>query len=183
LLATGVLLTDKGKLRRLRCGTRRRRRMMGPVRYVTTLAILALALAPATAQAESILAADLQAQIDGGVAPPILDVRSTGEFARGHVPGAHHAPFHDVTAHARRLGLDPHAPVIVYCEHGPRAWLARIALRWAGFTDVRLLEGHMSRWRKQGLAIEVTGWKCIDQARDDGLPFDTAPEPPALEPP
>ena len=123
-------------------------------RAAATLLVVGLALAPSGARAESVPPATLQAQIDAGTAPPILDVRSGGEFARDHVPGARHAPFGDVTAHATALGLDPRAPVVVYCEHGPRAWMARAALRWAGYTDVRLLEGHMSAWRKARRPVE-----------------------------
>ena len=92
--------------------------------------------------------------ITSGSAPPILDVRSTAEFRRGHVPGAVHIPFQSV---AWRLNEVPGAAgdtVIVYCGHGPRAYLAAVALRrWAG-RRVLYLQGHWSKWRQAGLPIE-----------------------------
>jgi hydroxyacylglutathione hydrolase len=123
---------------------------------VIALALVALALGTSHAHGESVEPAALEAQLAAGTAPPILDVRSASEYARDHVPGAVHAPFTSVSAHVEALHLDPRAPVVVYCEHGPRAWMARVALRWAGFTDVRLLSGHMTTWRSQGRPIETS---------------------------
>ena len=123
-------------------------------RHVLAALVVAVAIVTGEATVEAVEPAALQAEIAAGTAPPILDVRSAREFAQDHLPGAHHAPFSDVTAHARALRLDPHAAVVLYCEHGPRAWLARLALRWAGFTDVRLLEGHMVTGRRSGRPVE-----------------------------
>ena len=39
-------------------------------------------------------------------------------------------------------------PVVIYCEHGPRAKLAKLFLNMAGFDQVVYLTGHMSSWRK-----------------------------------
>jgi rhodanese-related sulfurtransferase len=118
------------------------------------MTLLILLLSVPMVSAESVAPARLLEQIEDHTAPPILDVRSASEYTHDRVPGAHHAPFTDVTARAKALHLDPHAPVVIYCEHGPRAWMARMALRWAGFTEVRLLEGHMLGWRQQGLRTE-----------------------------
>lgn len=91
-------------------------------------------------------AADLWAQIEAGTAPLILDVRSRAEFARGHVPGARHVPFWMVRWRLRSIPASHHDPIVVYCGHGPRAWLAGAALRRRGFTNVKYLAGHFSRW-------------------------------------
>jgi rhodanese-related sulfurtransferase len=97
---------------------------------------------------------ELLAQIDRHAAPLILDVRSSAEFRAGHLPGAVHLPFW--SAFFRDLGLRVRRddPVVVYCGHGPRAQLAATALRLRGFTEVRLLCGHMSKWRAEGKPIE-----------------------------
>ena len=50
----------------------------------------------------------------------------------------------------------PDEPVVVYCEHGPRAGLAKAALRAAGFREVLYLEGHMSGWKRAELPQEAT---------------------------
>jgi hydroxyacylglutathione hydrolase len=65
-------------------------------------------------------------------APVILDVRTPAEFAAGHVPGARNLPFTDILAGAVPDGVEPAEPVVIYCGHGPRAWMAGLALRWRG---------------------------------------------------
>jgi rhodanese-related sulfurtransferase len=93
-------------------------------------------------------AADLEAAIRSGQAPPIVDVRSEEEFREGHIPGAINVPFHSVASRwpvaltARR--------VVMYCGHGPRARIARALLRLRGAGGVELLDGHMSGWRREG---------------------------------
>ena len=99
----------------------------------------------------SILPADLMAKILRGEAPVILDVRSKAEYDAGHVPGALHVPFWHVKATMPTLAVTPGAPLVVYCGHGPRAWMAGAALRTLGFDDVTYLAGHMSRWKREGL--------------------------------
>ena len=92
---------------------------------------------------------EVERRLFAGAAPTILDVRSGWEYRLGHLPGARHLPFWAAlfrSLPARRPGT----PVIVYCGHGPRAWLARLALRARGVTGVALLDGHYARWRRQG---------------------------------
>ena len=97
---------------------------------------------------------ELWSQIQAGRAPVILDVRSGPEFRSGHVQGAVHLPFWSALLRAWRLIARRDDPVVVYCRHGPRASLAAEALRLRGFRNVRLLEGHMAQWRRQGLPLE-----------------------------
>lgn len=96
---------------------------------------------------------DLIAQIGEKTAPLIVDVRTAAEFSSGHVPGARHMPFWAVPFRASELGAREQ-PILVYCGHGPRAQMAASALRAHGFTDVRLLRGHMAEWRRGGLPID-----------------------------
>ena len=83
----------------------------------------------------------------------IVDVRSALEYRRGHVPGAVHLPFW--AAAFRPLPAPASAaPIVVYCGHGPRAWVAAGALRGRGFERVTCLRGHMAAWRQAGLREE-----------------------------
>jgi rhodanese-related sulfurtransferase len=96
----------------------------------------------------------LLARIAMGTKPAILDVRTEREFADGHVPGATHVPFWQVS---KRLGAIPASKedeLIVYCGTGPRAMIAGRSLRKHGFTRVVYLEGHFSRWRSGGFREE-----------------------------
>ena len=97
----------------------------------------------------------LLAAIDTGTAPVIVDVRTGREFEAGHLPGAIHVPFYTLLVRQDDVPGPRDRPVVVYCEHGPRAGVARLALRLAGFTDVRYLDGHMSGWRRRGLPQEL----------------------------
>jgi rhodanese-related sulfurtransferase len=93
-------------------------------------------------------------RITAGDAPAVLDVRSPGEFAAGHVPGAVNVPFTSVLAGMDGVRAPKSRTVVVYCGHGPRAWLAGAALRWRGYLRVTYLRGHMAAWRRAGLREE-----------------------------
>jgi rhodanese-related sulfurtransferase len=90
---------------------------------------------------------ELLAAIEAATAPRIIDVRTEQEFADGHVPGAINVPFQRAGA----LNANPAEPLIVYCGHGPRAWIAGRLLRRRGFTAVSYLRGHMAAWRRAAL--------------------------------
>jgi len=114
---------------------------------------------PAGAQLQRRDRAEVEAQtllrqIDSNMAPVILDVRSVKEFTDGHVPGALNIPFESVSSRANELPGSPQSPLVVYCGHGPRAWMAGAALRKHGFTNISYLAGHFSKWRAAGLREE-----------------------------
>jgi hydroxyacylglutathione hydrolase len=106
------------------------------------------------AQAASIRNVDLLARIDRGDTLNILDVRSEGEFASGHVPGAVNVPFDRVLSGAAHVQGAPSEELFVYCGHGPRADMAAAALRRQGWTRIVYVSGHFSGWRRAGLRIE-----------------------------
>lgn len=102
----------------------------------------------------SISAADLAAQIESGSAPLILDTRSRYEYDKGHVPGAVFFPFwKSFFANEQILQRCQQEPVVVYCQHGPRASVAGFALKQSGCQTVIELSGHMSGWEQQQLPI------------------------------
>jgi len=98
---------------------------------------------------------EINAKIQSGEAPTVIDVRTRWEYDKGHVPGAVHIPFWSIFWRTDELAVDRDKPIVVYCEHGPRAGIARFALQRAGFTNVVYLRGHMAHWRKQGLPVEI----------------------------
>ena len=97
--------------------------------------------------------ADLLQRIDRGDAPAILDVRTPAEFAHGHVPGAVNVPFNAITQRLADLPGSPGTELVVYCGHGPRAYIAAMMLRRLG-RHVRYLRGHWAAWRRSGLRQE-----------------------------
>lgn len=86
--------------------------------------------------------------------PVVLDVRSGIEFRTGHIPGAIHAPNWKILLRLARIPDDKGAALVVTCEHGPRAQLAKGLLGARGYRDVTLLEGHMAGWRRAALPQE-----------------------------
>ena len=97
----------------------------------------------------------LLAQIEAGTAPTILDVRSQREFVDGHVPGALHIPFWTLPTRLSEIPASPLDPVVVYCGHGPRAYVAGATLYASGFRQVVYLKGHMLKWKQAGLRQDV----------------------------
>lgn len=125
-----------------------------------------------------ISAIELQGMLDSGRPVTILDVRwSLGRddgselFLAGHLPGAVYVdldselsgaaspergrhPLPDLVtleADARRWGVRQDVSVVVYDDVGgmsaARAWWV---LRWAGLSDVRILDGGLGAWRGAG---------------------------------
>lgn len=86
--------------------------------------------------------------------PSVVDVRSGFEFNSGHIPGAIHAPTWKILLKIAKLPQDKNSELVVTCEHGPRAQMAQGLLGMYGYKNVTLLDGHMSSWRRSGLAME-----------------------------
>ena len=101
----------------------------------------------------------LLASIEKGTPPVIVDVRSRWEYESGHVPGALHIPFHALWTRHSEIKRNPADQVVLYCEHGPRAWIGGFALWTLGYKNLTYLEGHMSCWKNRGLPTEKPSGK------------------------
>ena len=66
---------------------------------------------------------------------PVLDVRTPGEFAAGHLRGARNVNLMDpdFAGAVDRLGLDRSRPVYLYCRSGNRSGQAARILRDRGY--------------------------------------------------
>ena len=117
--------------------------------------LIALTFACALVQAgEAISPAELADRINSGKAPLILDVRSTGEYANGHIPGAVNIPYRQLRDRLPELMAYREKEIVVHCQVGPRADIARSILSAAGFLQHRELEGHMRAWEAGNYPIE-----------------------------
>lgn len=90
-------------------------------------------------------AEELLERMRDGTAPLILDVRSTGEFDTIHIASALNIPHFNLKDRLGELP-DPGSEVVLVDQKGGRARQARTILADAGFTNVRLLDGHMFQW-------------------------------------
>ena len=74
----------------------------------------------------------------------LLDVRTPGEYASGHLPGAINIPVQELAARLNEAGAK-NQPIVVYCRSGARSAQAKQLLAARGFTAIHDL-GAMSRW-------------------------------------
>jgi rhodanese-related sulfurtransferase len=102
----------------------------------------------------SVAPEELARRIAAGTAPCTVDVRSRAEFVEGHVPGAVHIPFWQMVSRWEELAVARDAEVVVYCGHGPRAYIAGAVLKRRGFARITYLTGHMKRWMDLHLPLE-----------------------------
>jgi hydroxyacylglutathione hydrolase len=86
--------------------------------------------------------------------PAVIDVRTGFEFKPGHIPGAINAPIWKIMLRLAALPTDKQAEMVVLCELGPRAVIAKALLGLFGYRNVSLLDGHMADWRRLGLPVE-----------------------------
>jgi len=96
---------------------------------------------------------DFRALVEaGGIT--VVDVRTPGEFATGHVPSAVNFPIDDLDPRDPRIQrLDQKKPIYVICESGARSEVGAEQLASAGFEAVNVYEG-MRAWRAAGLPVE-----------------------------
>jgi hydroxyacylglutathione hydrolase len=97
---------------------------------------------------------ELAAKIAAGQPPAVIDVRTGFEFRAGHIPGAINAPVWKLLLRLIPLPPDKQAEMVVLCELGPRAAMAKALLGLCGYSNLSLLGGHMAAWRRAGLPLE-----------------------------
>jgi rhodanese-related sulfurtransferase len=98
--------------------------------------------------------AELADRIDAGSPPFILDVRTPEEYASGHLPGATNIPHDELGSRIQELPVTKSEEIVVHCQSGRRAQLARATLLEGGYSNVRDLAGHWQAWRASGLPSE-----------------------------
>ena len=119
----------------------------------TGIAIFALAgtLAHADYAGEWDQAEALKKMQQGNVL--VVDVRSAGEFAEGHIPGAINIPHNELEQHLSKLAGYEDKEVLLYCRSGRRAGVAESALSEKGFKQLYHLKGDMNGWKETGQTI------------------------------
>ena len=84
----------------------------------------------------------------------LVDARTPGEYAAGHLTGATNLDWNGGRLQATVDQLDKTRPVLVYCASGRRSAEAREFLIEQGFNDVVDLQGGINAWAGAGKAIE-----------------------------
>jgi sulfur-carrier protein adenylyltransferase/sulfurtransferase len=90
---------------------------------------------------------ELQASIDAGRKPVLLDVREPFEYALCHLESSTLIPVDQLSHRLKELGLNDE--IVVYCHVGIRSAGAVSLLRKNGFTNVKNLTGGIDAWAVQ----------------------------------
>jgi rhodanese-related sulfurtransferase len=102
----------------------------------------------------SIQPSDLQRRLAEGAPACLLDVRTPGEFAAAHLPGASLIPLDRLDAAGlQRLRGAEETPVYMLCQSGGRARKAIEKLERAGVRGCVLVEGGTQAWMDAGLPV------------------------------
>lgn len=87
----------------------------------------------------------------------IVDVRTPGEYAQGHLSGAVNIDWKGADFGKQMETLDKSKPVFVYCLSGGRSASAANKMRSEGFEQVYELKGGMMKWRAANLPETTNG--------------------------
>lgn len=83
----------------------------------------------------------------------ILDVRTPGEFASAHIPGAYNVPLDLLREHRAELRSHLDTQMVLVCQSGARATQAEQALAETGLPNLRVLTGGMAAWMASGAPV------------------------------
>jgi molybdopterin/thiamine biosynthesis adenylyltransferase/rhodanese-related sulfurtransferase len=91
-----------------------------------------------------------------GDAPVLVDVRESGEWDAGHLPGAKHVPRGYLESRIEGVTGDRSRPIVVYCASGQRSALAAHTLKeLLGYENVSSMTGGFTLWKDRGYDVEV----------------------------
>lgn len=82
-----------------------------------------------------------------------LDVRTPGEFAAGHLPGAVNLDVNDPQFRAGLAALNHDRNYVVYCHTGNRSGSATAIMHQLGFKHVYDVQGGIAAWQQAGLPV------------------------------
>jgi rhodanese-related sulfurtransferase len=102
-----------------------------------------------------------------GRPPQLIDVRSSAEWLKGHLPGAISIPLLELNSEA--ASIDFSRPTLVYCHEGYRATTAASILLRGNAVDVGILIDGIEGWQACGLALdrgEHDGGTSLSHARN-----------------
>jgi len=85
----------------------------------------------------------------------VIDVRTPGEFAGGHIAGSYNVPLPDLPEHRAEFRAAA-SPVVLVCQSGRRAGQAESTLTALGWNEVHVLDGGLQAWQAASLPVSST---------------------------
>ncbi|KKU80640.1 MAG: Rhodanese-like protein domain protein [Parcubacteria group bacterium GW2011_GWA1_47_8] len=96
---------------------------------------------------------EAQKMINNGQAV-VIDVRTSSEFADGHIRGARNIDINGPSFASDIRALDTFVHYVVNCQTGRRSSRAVSTMLEQGFTKAVNLIGGIEEWKKAGLPVE-----------------------------
>ena len=122
---------------------------------IVYVSLFTLLLFSCTAQTKTNLTADEFEKAVAKDSVQILDVRTPGEYAGGHIKNTLLANWNDAAEFERRISyVDKNKPVYVYCLAGGRSAAAAQKMRAMGFENVFELQGGINAWKAGNKNLE-----------------------------
>ena len=78
----------------------------------------------------------------------VIDARDAGQFSKAHIPGAVNIEWRKVLEQRSKIPKDK--MVLIYCNTGSLSAQAGLALRLAGYDNVKILQGGFEEWKAKG---------------------------------
>ncbi len=78
----------------------------------------------------------------------VIDARDAGQFSKAHIPGAVNIEWRKVLEQRAKIPKDK--MVLIYCNTGSLSAQAGLALRLAGYDNVKILQGGFEEWKAKG---------------------------------
>jgi len=131
---------------------------------ITLLIVLAVKFIPRFfSGAKYVNPEEVEKALSSGDDVVVIDVRSEGEFvgSLGHIKGAVNLPLGELSnkldALSEQLAPYKEEPVYAVCRTDNRSAIAAGTLKKAGFKDVRVVTGGMTRWTREKRPVEGKG--------------------------
>jgi len=101
------------------------------------------------AQGATITATELKEMIDRGDEVYLVDVREPAEYQIVKIPGSVLIPKDEILSGRALSQLPQDKPVVMYCKSGVRSAETLAAVKAAGFSDAKHVQGGVTAWARQ----------------------------------
>ena len=85
----------------------------------------------------------------------VLDIRTAGEYAAGHLPGAIQIDFYSASFEQELAALDRNVPYLMYCQSGGRSAAALPIMEGLGFREVYEIDSGYGGWVAAGFPTRM----------------------------
>ncbi len=87
----------------------------------------------------------------------VVDVCETDAFKKGHIEQAINLPLGQIKQQIAKLNKHKSKPIIVACDNGVRSAKAAAILRRHEFSQLYILQGGLTAWKKENLPLVKGG--------------------------